>query len=833
MKRILLAILFLLGARSASAATYYISPTGGSPAGSDARNCTVAQTASTPKATFASAITCMTGADTLLVYEGTYDAALGTFPSGTSWTNKARIANVPGNNVLVRPSAAGFGGRIWWIHNVQYLEIDGINFDATDVGSETSGVIVIDNETDGEGNTHHIRVQNLSIFGGTMRANGSITTNADDCEFINLTIHGGGLPTENCVEPNQYLCNQYAFYISSKRNLIQGNDLYDTSGAAIQLYNNNSIHPGFVAEDNVIRNNRIHDITRAGNPGHMWGILVAGDRNHIYNNLFYNIYNPDGFDSDGLGAVTIGNNQADNAVYNNTIYNVKRNGIAIGSNTTNTTIRNNLVFDTVGAAFYNFGAISYTETTNMFSNVDPEFVDVGSGNFRVLVTSDAVNAGTTVAEVTIDFYNTPRPQGGAYDIGAYEYGADTPIVPVTIYTAKTGSDSNSCADAQSQSTPKLTVNAGISCLTPVGGSILYVKVGSYGEAIAVNAIPSGTSWDEKILISKFGTDVVTLNPSTGAATAAFGTTIISFGGIQRYIEINGINLNSTASTTIDSNVYVEGSDVSHNANHIRLTGFTSTIGSNQFKNIYLDGAFSGVVGDNEVQNLTLTGVGSSVESSMVSAFSPNNLIEHNNISSFSGGGIVLLGGGGSWTSNNTIRYNKVRDSSQASNIGIILWGGTNNLAFNNLVYNLTGTNNGGIEVYDADNSKIYNNTIYNINGTGSFGIRIDDSGSDGTQVKNNIAYTTTTAFIDNGTGLGLSMNLFATNPLFVNIGTADFHLTSLSTAINGGVTLADVPDDYDGVLRPQSTLYDIGAYEFDGVITPPSVSVPSRLRIKP
>ncbi len=60
----------------------------------------------------------------------------------------------------------------------------------------------------------------------------------------------------------------------------------------------------------------------------------------------------------------------------------------------------------------------------------------------------------------------------------------------TYYVATTGSDSTSCANAQSQSTPKLTINAGIGCLS--SGDTLIVKAGIYNEIIPDN-IPSGTA----------------------------------------------------------------------------------------------------------------------------------------------------------------------------------------------------------------------------------------------------------------------------------------------------------------------------------------------------
>jgi hypothetical protein len=42
-------------------------------------------------------------------------------------------------------------------------------------------------------------------------------------------------------------------------------------------------------------------------------------------------------------------------------------------------------------------------------------------NFRLLSLSPAINAGEVLSSVTVDFEGTSRPQGAAFDIGAFEY----------------------------------------------------------------------------------------------------------------------------------------------------------------------------------------------------------------------------------------------------------------------------------------------------------------------------------------------------------------------------------------------------------------------------
>jgi hypothetical protein len=48
------------------------------------------------------------------------------------------------------------------------------------------------------------------------------------------------------------------------------------------------------------------------------------------------------------------------------------------------------------------------------------FVNAARNDYHLAAGSPAIDAGTTIDEVRVDRVNVPRPQGGAYDIGAYE-----------------------------------------------------------------------------------------------------------------------------------------------------------------------------------------------------------------------------------------------------------------------------------------------------------------------------------------------------------------------------------------------------------------------------
>jgi hypothetical protein len=110
-------------------------------------------------------------------------------------------------------------------------------------------------------------------------------------------------------------------------------------------------------------------------------------------------------------------------VVNNIVYNNPAKGIyayctgVAGCWGSGNVVANNLVSGNGTSIVLQKGSATGTITAN------PQFVNYqanGTGNYRLLSTSPAVNKGTSASAPTsdIDFY--ARPRGTAHDIGAYE-----------------------------------------------------------------------------------------------------------------------------------------------------------------------------------------------------------------------------------------------------------------------------------------------------------------------------------------------------------------------------------------------------------------------------
>jgi hypothetical protein len=232
-------------------------------------------------------------------------------------------------------------------------------------------------------------------------------------EFINLRLHGGGTSDFD-----------NGFYIESPNNLIEGCEIYDAVGAAIQIYNAKG---RTIPNNTIVRNNVVRDFTRLTNQRSDGVIVGGGTGAKIYNNIFYNLR------PNASGSAAIHVFDADNTeVYNNTVYGNVPPGILVETYSSGSIIRNNITYNNTGGNYVNRG--NNTAASNNLVGVDPQFENPSSKDFQLKSASPAIDAGMTTQLVRTDMVGTPRPQGGNYDIGAYEYRsltASSPPAPPT------------------------------------------------------------------------------------------------------------------------------------------------------------------------------------------------------------------------------------------------------------------------------------------------------------------------------------------------------------------------------------------------------------------
>ncbi|KPK96505.1 MAG: hypothetical protein AMJ95_13870, partial [Omnitrophica WOR_2 bacterium SM23_72] len=241
---------------------------------------------------------------------------------------------------------------------------------------------------------------------------------------------------------------------------------------------------------------------------------------------------------------------------------------------------------------------------------------------------------------------------------------------------------------------------------------------------------------------------------------------------------------------------------------------------------------------------------------------------------------------GSTNSDIEIAWNIIRDSTANRGIQIYSDGsGSADISdvriHNNVIHDVKG-NGININVHSAGVFKVYNNIIFKAgegpafsDGTGEYaGVYIDgnsatiymynntiyDCGYSGVSLsqtgllkigsyysgtcyfRNNILYSTGASyepyfasgsrypvsgqnrnlFYGNGGAPSFDTAAVTSEPKFMNLAGADFHLQSTSPAKDAGYDTSSIaPRDYDGVIRPQGSACDIGAYEYGSGDTPP------------
>jgi hypothetical protein len=199
-------------------------------------------------------------------------------------------------------------------------------------------------------------------------------------------------------------------------------------------------------KDFIIDSNKIWNIPDKGvNIGTYWGNLVSNvlvSNNVIFENGTDGIYLATDTANKPIDGVTIANN---------TITENDVSGILVGSgengSITNITIANNTITKN-NSGLAGWGSFTPTlQSNNVYGNannysgpfasfsnhsgalsIDPGFVSPASFNFQLSSESPLINTGISLSSFQEDAEDIFRPQGSAWDIGAYEYtesGGDT------------------------------------------------------------------------------------------------------------------------------------------------------------------------------------------------------------------------------------------------------------------------------------------------------------------------------------------------------------------------------------------------------------------------
>ncbi len=406
----------------------------------------------------------------------------------------------------------------------------------------------------------------------------------------------------------------------------------------------------------------------------------------------------------------------------------------------------------------------------------------------------------------------------------------------TYYVSTTGDDARTCGETTSNATPRQTITVGMACLA--AGDVLEIKGGTYVESVfnnGNNMFPDGTGPNnlttirgavgEKIIWTKYGGDHIFLMKNAGNYTR--------FENIE--FDASNLSLGNPNSADAWKHFRQDGqitvgvefiNNIIHDAPNNGIFNSGSTSGwLIEGNTVYDSGRGTDPNGDKLANNLYLAG---------------DNHIVRNNIVYYTinppGGNVGGLRVGenasnvNSGGANNNIIENNYVSGGQT---GIIFGTGDNNIARNNIVANLQPSfSNSGVGIllwhqgtWSHNANKIYNNTVYN---AAYCLIASDNSALTASEARNNILDNCSSAAINDPGNIFATSNNLTTAPNFVDALNEDFHLQAGSVAIDAGTTLIDVPEDYDGMARPQGSAYDIGAFESLNVSDPPP-AVPTGL----
>ncbi len=444
---------------NAQAANYYVSTTG---------NDSNAGTSASPWRTIQKAANTMVAGDTAIVNTGTYNERVSVSTSGSSGNLITFRAN-PLNAVTCN----GFtivGNYV----RVEGFNINGVNAKKCDWSSADFGIAVYGDYNQIVNNyiydSGYAGIRTYGDSNNSTISDNKLARNGDNGMLIHGYTHlisNNEIYDTRCAPCNSDDANGIIF--QGGGHTFSSNYIHDITHAsnpgcsphidAFQTYDGSVNGPGYEAPSNIILEKNhvvllsdtpfsetaphcfmleggVHNIVIKNNIFECYAGINTGLASEppatnlkIFNNIWRSSLTFTGpYSSYGMNLNSIGST---GEIYNNILVDFKWNHFYMGN--VNYNYGNNLMWNSDGSSP---GLLGYMLQSTDKRGVDPKFV-INFTDLHLQSSSPAKDAGTTIASVTNDYAGIARPQGSAYDLGAYEYvsgGGDTtpPSTPTNL-----------------------------------------------------------------------------------------------------------------------------------------------------------------------------------------------------------------------------------------------------------------------------------------------------------------------------------------------------------------------------------------------------------------
>lgn len=293
---------------------------------------------------------------------------------------------------------------------------------------------------------HHVITQGFLITGNMNRVKGFKVTNLDSNWGIEVSGNG------NIIEDNDiHNTKQDGIWFFGSNHIIRGNVIHDIlqrpDDPHIDCFQTSGPASNIVFEDNLCINsntygsnqigmiesradNTIHDLILRNNIFVMYA-SHAGQLNFhrhtelgegvisnitVVNNTFVHL---SGMGNESIWMINIANGTVRNNVFVNW-GDSTHSYVLVSGISSDKDIGNNAIYKTSGSA-----PMGGPHPGDIWMQ-DPMFVDLSGLDFQLNPTSPLIDKGANVGSLVIDdFDENPRPEGGGYDIGAYEHAPIT------------------------------------------------------------------------------------------------------------------------------------------------------------------------------------------------------------------------------------------------------------------------------------------------------------------------------------------------------------------------------------------------------------------------